>query len=275
MKNYSILYQESTIHYSITGKGFPVMLLHGFGEDSRVWSNQIDHLADQFTLIVPDIPGSGKSDRLTGINSMEAYAKCINAILEKEGIGRLLMIGHSMGGYITLAFQEMYPEKLISFGLFHSSAFADDEAKKEARSKSIDFIQANGAQAFLKTSIPGLFMNPEKSEADIQLLLEQGKTFSKEALISYYEAMIARPDRTDLLKKATVPVLIIAGEHDKAVPYEHSLKQSHMPPNCSFNVLRNSAHMGMLEQTEASNLILANFLQNCVINGATADSILR
>ena len=275
MKNYSILYKESYIHYSITGKGFPVMLLHGFGEDSQVWSNQINHLADQFTLIVPDIPGSGKSDQLTGINSMEAYAKCINAILEKEKIDRLVMIGHSMGGYITLAFQEMFPDKLISFGLFHSSAFADDEAKKEARSKSIDFIQANGALAFLKTSTPGLFMNAEKSENDIQLLLEQGKSFTKEALIGYYEAMIARPDRTKLLKDAKIPVLIIAGEHDKAVPFEHSLKQSHMPSNCSFNVLRNSAHMGMLEETEASNLILANFLQNTVINGATADSILR
>lgn len=275
MKNYSIKYKDSTIHYAITGKGFPVMLLHGFGEDSRVWSNQIRYLADQFTLIVPDIPGSGKSDRLTGINSMEAYAECINAILENEKIDQLVMIGHSMGGYITLAFQEMFPDKLISFGLFHSSAFADDEAKKEARSKSIDFIQANGALAFLKTSTPGLFMNAEKSENDIQQLLEKGKSFTKEALIVYYEAMIARPDRTKLLKDAKIPVLIIAGEHDKAVPFELSLKQSHMPSNCSFNVLRNSAHMGMLEETEASNLILANFLQNTLINGATADSILR
>lgn len=275
MKNYSILYKDSRIHYTITGKGSPVMLLHGFGEDSRVWSNQINHLADQFTLILPDIPGSGKSGPITGPVSMEAYAESINAVLEKERIDRLVMIGHSMGGYITMAFLEKFPEKLISFGLFHSSAFADDAAKKEARVKSIGFIRENGAIAFLKTSIPGLFMNAEKSEHFIQELLDQGKSFTKDALIGYYEAMIARPDRTTLLKNAEMPVLIIAGEHDKAVPFEHSLKQSHMPSHCSFHVLRNSAHMGMLEESGASNIILANFLQNTVINNATADSILR
>ncbi len=114
--------------------------------------------------------------------------------------------------------------------------------------------------AFLKTAIPGLFANQEKSKTHIDLLLERAKDFTPEALIQYYEAMIARPDTTQVLKDIQHPVLFIIGEHDKAVPFEHSLQQSHLPAFADVNILRNSAHMGMLEETEKSFSILSHFL---------------
>ncbi len=257
-----VIYKAATIHYSIIGKGQPVVLLHGFGEDSSIWTHQITFLKNRFKLLVPDLPGSGKSTMFKEeVISMSDYALCIKTILEKEEIEKCTMIGHSMGGYITMAFAEKYPEYLTSFGLFHSSAYADDADKIATRKKAIEFINKNGAAAFLATSIPGLFKDAEKSSNDINNLLENGNNFSPEALIQYYEAMISRPDRTNVLKNSNVPVLFILGEHDKAVPFKAGLEQSTLAKTTYVNILRRSAHMGMLEETEKSNRILGDFLQ--------------
>jgi pimeloyl-ACP methyl ester carboxylesterase len=255
-------HEGASLHYTVYGKGLPVILIHGFAEDSAVWRFQVDHLKDKYRLIVPDLPGSGKSTILKKERiQMDDYADCIMAILSAENIEQCVMIGHSMGGYITLAFAHKYPAKLLSFGLFHSSAYPDDAEKIETRKKAIDFIKKNGAEAFLKTSIPGLFFDAEKSEYDIEWLLQKGNNFTGEALIQYYEAMMARPDRTELLKSTKIPVLLIMGEHDKAVPFKHSLEQAKMPGHSFIHILRNSAHMGMLEETGKSNEVLADFLQ--------------
>lgn len=258
----TISYKNSSLSYSVSGEGNAVVLLHGFAEDSRIWDETVQHLSAGYRLIVPDIPGSGRSDLLNGENiGIAGYAAAIAAVLEKEGIEQCSMIGHSMGGYITLAFAKKYPGKIRATGLFHSSAYADDEAKKETRKKAIRVIQEKGAMAFLKTSIPGLFANEAASSSDINLLLERAKEFTPGALIQYYEAMIARPDTTDVLKNSKKPVLFLMGEHDKAVPFTHSLQQSCLPAISHIHILRNSAHMGMLEEKEKSFAILADFLQ--------------
>lgn len=262
LKENHIDYKNSVISYKVIGEGKPVILIHGFAEDSSVWDEQVEHLKDKFKLVIPDLPGSGKSTILKNDRiRIEEYAECIKTILEVEGINQCSMIGHSMGGYITLAFAEKYSGNLVSMGLFHSSAYPDDAAKIEMRRKAIDFIRSNGPDAFLKTSIPGLFFDADKSKNDIEMLLEKGNNFTAEALIQYYEAMITRPDRTALLKTIDIPVLIIAGQHDKAVPFSYSLEQAKLPGFSYIHILRNSAHMGMLEETEKSNKILADFLQ--------------
>ena len=122
-------HESSSMHYTIYGKGLPVVLIHGFAEDATVWRFQVDHLKDNYRLIVPDLPGSGQSTILKKERiSMEDYAACIKTILAAENIEQCVMIGHSMGGYITLAFADKYPAQLQSFGLFHSSAYPDDGA---------------------------------------------------------------------------------------------------------------------------------------------------
>jgi pimeloyl-ACP methyl ester carboxylesterase len=263
MADKSILYQDSVIHYKTMGNGLPVVLVHGFAEDSSIWDNHLDTLSKYGFLIIPDIPGSGRSAILKGTGiSLEDYAECIKKIIAAESAGPVIMIGHSMGGYITLAFAERYPAMIRSAGLFHSSAYADDAEKIGVRKKAIVFIKENGPEAFLKTSLPGLFKDAEKSRDDLREILAKGKTFTGAALIQYYEAMIARPDRTEVLKALDIPFLFVMGEHDKAVPFQHSLQQTQLPTHSYVYILRNSAHMGMLEEKEKTAGILANFLHD-------------
>lgn len=257
-------YQDSNIFYRVTGAGKPVVLLHGFGEDGDIWANQIEFLKDHYQLIIPDLPGSGKSELITDM-SIVGMAECIKELLNIEVLEAtttegVSLIGHSMGGYIALAFAEKHAALLNSFGLVHSSAYADAEEKKEARQKSIEFIKANGAYEFLKTAIPGLFYQPENNKA-CNDLVTAGKNFTADALIAYYTAMINRPDRTEVLKTFTQPILFIMGQYDKAVPFDQSMEQSHLPNQAHIHILRNSAHMGMLEETEKTNAALLNFLQ--------------
>jgi pimeloyl-ACP methyl ester carboxylesterase len=172
------------------------------------------------------------------------------------------MIGHSMGGYITLAFAEKYRDHLHAFGLFHSTAFADSEEKKITRKKGIEFIHQHGAFEFLKTTIPNLFSSTFKSQIknSIDCFIGRLSNFSPAALVSYYEAMMNRPDRTSVLKNSTIPVLFVAGEQDTAVPIEDSLKQCHLPRKTYIYILKQSAHMGMLEEPATTNCLLEKFL---------------
>src|SRR5450432_771550 len=218
-----VVFKNKKIFYSTGGTGKPLILLHGFAEDSNIWNYQVQQLTNKFYVIVPDLPGSGKSGMPEGEITIEDYAEVIKAIVDVEIINRqkdkdvknlFTLIGHSMGGYITLAFAEKYPELLNAFGLFHSTAFADDDAKKETRRKGIEFIRNNGAAAFLKITMPNLFSEKTKKENPelVEKLMDQSKEFSSESLIRYYEAMIQRPDRTSVLKSFQRPILFIVGK---------------------------------------------------------------
>ena len=167
-----------------------------------------------------------------------------------------------MGGYITLAFAEKFPELLHTFGLFHSTAYADTDEKKQARRKGIEFIQEHGAYTFLKQSIPNLFAQKFSSEhpEEINTLIEKGKSFTAEALIQYYDAMIQRPDRTAVLKNFSNPILFIFGTEDKAVPLQDSLEQCHIPVTSHVHILKNAGHMGMWEDKEKCNRAILQFL---------------
>jgi pimeloyl-ACP methyl ester carboxylesterase len=306
----TLLYQNKEIHYRTYGSGKPVLLIHGFGEDSNVWKNQIEYLKDRYYLIVPDLPGSGRSEMIDDM-SMEGMAEVmmevIKAFLPSKGEAplnppqggtlesersnvspvfdesknpplegreawgafplegreaRVAVIGHSMGGYITLAFAEKYPDSYSALGLFHSSAFADGEEKKATRRKGIEFIREHGAFEFLKTAIPNLF-SPDSKEKDpdsIRKFIEEQHNFSPNALVSYYEAMMRRPDRTLVLHKATEPVLFIMGKYDNAVLMADMLEQCHLPEKSYIHILRKSGHMGMMEEPDACSRILDKFL---------------
>jgi len=167
-----------------------------------------------------------------------------------------------MGGYITVAYAEKYPESLSSFGFFHSSAFADSDEKKETRKKGIDFIKNHGSIAFLKTIAANLFSPKNQKDRPelINQLVDLGKTIPPEALIQYYEAMMARPDRSLVLESFSRPVLLIAGKYDIAIPLEALQQQFKIPSIASVHILQESGHMGMWEETALSNSILKFFL---------------
>ncbi|MES1218225.1 MAG: alpha/beta hydrolase [Bacteroidota bacterium] len=254
-------YQNKNIYYRIMGKGKPVILIHGFGEDGEVWNNQVEFLKEKFLLIIPDLPGSGKSEMIDDM-SMEGMAEVIHSIIQEEKIETCCTIGHSMGGYILLAFLEKYPKYLNAFGLLHSTSYADSEEKKINRRKGIDFINEHGAFEFLQTSTPNLFSAKTKNERPkmVEEFISSLRNFSAAALVSYYNAMILRPDRTIFLKKSTVPVLFILGEEDVAVPLQDGLEQCHLPEKSYIHILSQSGHMGMLEEAEKCNRAIEDFL---------------
>jgi len=266
-----LVFQNKKISYRTGGEGKPVVLLHGFAEDGTIWNYQFEKLIKDFFVIVPDLPGSGKSEMPEGLVSFEDYAHVVKAIIDKEIINKqkdksvknlFTLIGHSMGGYVTLAFAEKYPELLNAFGLFHSTAYADDELKKETRRKGIDFMKSNGTAAFLKNTTPNLFSEKTKSEKPelVEKLIRESKHFSSESLIQYYQAMMQRPDRTSVLQSFRKPILFIVGKHDAVITLRSSLEQCHLPSVSYIHILQNSGHMGMWEEIEKSYDTLLNFL---------------
>ncbi len=258
-----ISYKNKSVSYRVIGQGNPVVLLHGFAEDKEIWIRQVKALENNYQLIIPDLPGSGGSES-TGDLSMDSMADTIKHILNEEGISETVLIGHSMGGYVSIAFADKYPDSLKALGFFHSSSYADNDEKKAARKKNSAFIQKNGSHAFLQQSTPGLFCDASKTAFPgiVETIIERYKDFSPAALAAYQLAMSERPDRREVLKNIVKPVLFIIGQHDSAIPFQDSMEQSHLPALSYIHILKQSGHMGMLEETEKSNLILQDFLSD-------------
>ncbi len=264
MKQKMISINNSEIYYAVEGKGKPVVLVHGFAENSDVWKYQLNELAKHYQLIIPDLPGSGNSAPIEDM-SIEGLAESVKKIIDAEALNDVVMIGHSMGGYITLAFAEKYPGLLKAFGLFHSTAFADTEEKKATRRKAIAFMQSHGSYEFINQSTPNLFTEAFriKNELVLEEMINRYSSFDPLVLIAYYEAMIKRPDRTAVLQSFNKPILLLIGRQDKAILFEDIIKQSHLPEIVSIEILEHSAHMGMWEEKEKSNQALLSFLKMC------------
>jgi pimeloyl-ACP methyl ester carboxylesterase len=269
MEQKEIKYQGKRIIHDSIGEGIPIVLIHGFGENRKIWKPILPALKE-YHVIIPDLPGTGESEIIDDM-SMEGISDMLERLIVhetatvyyKEGEpGSVFMIGHSMGGYITLAFAERHHAMLRGFGLFESTAFADTEQKIETRKKSIQFIQEHSPYEFLKTSTPNLYSaaskenKPEKIKEQINSI----RDISVESLISYYEAMIKRPDRTHILKETKLPVLLVLGRHDTAVPIEDGLKLADLSSLSYIHILENSGHMGMVEEPEETSKAILKYL---------------
>jgi len=263
LKNFQ--YFNTNLSYRIEGEGEPVLLIHGFGEDSTIWNHQVEYLKQKYLVIVPDIPGSGKSTMLEGLSqsiTLGDYAVCLQALLLHEKIIQCFVFGHSMGGYITLAFVELYPNLVKGFGLIHSSAYADSEEKKQQRQKGIEMMEEYGVGAFLKNTTPNLFSASfkEKHWEKVQELIDAGQHFSTKACQQYYTAMMNRPDRHLALKNSKVPVLLVAGTEDVAAPLKDMLEQAKLPSVSYIHVLDGVGHIGMIETPEKVNQYIDSFV---------------
>lgn len=246
------------------GQGTTVVLIHGFAENSGIWNIQTSQLKNQYRVIVPDLPGTAVSPLTTplSINSMAEY---VYAILLAENIKDAVIIGHSMGGYVALALAEKYPAMLKGLGLFHSTAKADSEEKKEGRRKSIKLMEQYGPETFLRQTLPNMFSPATKSalSAEVDAYIKMGMECELPALKAYYQAMAARPDRTDVLKTCPVPVLFVIGKDDNAVPLDNILPQITLPRVSNIHIFDNVGHMGMWEIGTISNVILEQFIAFC------------
>jgi pimeloyl-ACP methyl ester carboxylesterase len=256
-------YQSTSIEYIDEGKGKPVILIHGFAETGNVFTQQIELLKKNCRVIVPNLPGSGNSSLLVADKiGIETYAHCMAALITHLGLHKAVVLGHSMGGYITLALAELYPQFLAGFGLLHATAYADSDEKKQNRQRSIYLMEEHGAFPFLKTIIPGLFS--KKTNATKPIIVEQhltaAKTMDTAACIQYYAAMKDRNDRTQVLKSSKVPVLFILGREDVAAPLNDLMAQSILPQTAYLHILEETAHMGMLEEP----ILFSNYLQQFI-----------
>jgi pimeloyl-ACP methyl ester carboxylesterase len=260
--------EQSMLEYNKYGQGFPVVLLHGFGEDNTIWNNQIVVLKDHCQLIIPNLQGTGSSPLMKDKSSLsiEDMADDIQLLLEKEKITQCILLGHSMGGYITLAFAEKYPQYLKGFGLIHSTAYPDSEEKKNNRLRSIDIIEEYGGYSFLKNTIPNLFSVRFKfnNEESVEELIQKSKTFSNTSLQAYCHAMMTRPARTQQLINTSIPVLLIAGTEDIAAPLKDLKEQSLLSTMIEFHILERVGHMGMWEAPQEINQLVLSFIKKCV-----------
>jgi pimeloyl-ACP methyl ester carboxylesterase len=240
----------------------PVMLIHGFAEDATIWDAIAPRLTNTCRLLIPDLPGSGRvplQKEETSIDTLAAY--CIEA-LDREKIDRCIFIGHSMGGYVTLSIAEHYPERVLAFGFFHSTAYADTEEKRTNRSKSIEFIGQHGSGPYLRQSVPNLFATATREQRPelIEDMIRNYSGFRAESLSAYLGAMARRPDRTFVLRDSNCPVLFIIGQNDIIIPMAQSLEQSHMPRLSHIHILPAAGHMGMLEEPGAGAAAIQSFI---------------
>ncbi len=247
--------------YQKTGTGLPIILLHGFGASGQIFRYQIESLSKKYQVIVPDLPGSGLSPLGTEMMSMELLAEFVHEIVLQEGLDKFILLGHSMGGYATLAYAEKYAQYLLAYGLIHSSAFADDDAKKESRRKSIKLIQNEGKEIFLRAMIPNLYSPQSLADLPNELTfhLTLALQLSSDSLVAYYEGMISRPDRTSVLRGNMLPILFVIGKEDNAIKYQDMLEQSTFSKISSIEMLENVGHTSMLECPERLNSIINNF----------------
>lgn len=257
----NIQLKNTTINYTKTGEGNTLVLLHGFTESLEIWDDFVHELSNHYRVISIDLPGHGKSSCVAEVHTMDLMADCVKQVLDNIKVENCVMIGHSMGGYVILAFADKYPQMLKGFGLFHSSAASDTEEGKKNRSRAIEIIKQNHHN-FLASFIPDLFTpeNRIKHSLEIEKLVEAAKSMTMEGVVAAQEGMLVRVNRYKTLENSTVPVLFIAGQKDSRIPFSKVMEQVSLPPESYLLSLREVAHMGYIEAREETLGFIKSFL---------------
>ena len=256
---------SNNIFYNDSGSGLPVVFLHGLCETHNLWNQIAPKLNHSFRTITLDLPGFGSSPLPDIQFSLTDIAEMIHNLLTGIGIKNPVLIGHSLGGYITLAYAKKYNLELRGFGLFHSSAYSDTDEKKENRTKLIDFIEQQGVMPFLSTFFPTLFYENRRQalEPVISELTNEAKKTPPKTIQEYARAMRDRDENLELLKTFPKPIMMIIGENDASVPLSLSLEQSSMVQRPYILRLKDTAHMGMYEKPVETYNFIYNFLNVC------------
>jgi len=251
---------RSTLPYSRMANNPTLLFLHGFAESREIWTEFTHDFPAEYQLLAPNFPGYGSHDApLAADYSMEALGEFIKEELERAAASQAVLVGHSMGGYAALAFAEKYPAQVAGLVLFHSSALPDDENKKANRDKNISFVERHGVEKFMSTFIRPLFANSNEQTMmnERRHLEEMGINTPHPSVLAGMQAMRDRPDRTEVLRKATFPVLFIVGKEDLAVTLDTSLAQVALPPVSSALFLDRVGHLGFVERpTETRRAVL-------------------
>jgi pimeloyl-ACP methyl ester carboxylesterase len=249
------------LHYTThSGTGNTIVLIHGFCENSTCFKQVLSFIAG-YNVITIDLPGHGKSPVIAPL-SMEKLADEVKAVLDKEAVTQCILIGHSMGGYATMAFAKKYGSMLKGFGLFHSTASADNDERKAKRDQAINVIGEKGAEFYITGFVPPMFA-PDAPKALIEQRLGENKTIPAEALKACLSAMKERPDSKVFLTETHLPVLFVVGKQDGLMPEKDLLTQAASCKQSKLVYLEHSGHMGMLEEPEKAGEGLNSFAEYC------------
>lgn len=254
------------VNYRIEGAGKAIVLIHGFLETSEIWKDFSKKLSINFLVISPDLPGHGGSELYKEPYSMRKYAESVYHILKKENISKVLIIGHSMGGYVAMAFAENYMFMLSSLCLFHSSPFADSNKKKKERKETIKQIKDGNKEIICSNHAKSVFSN-DNIRAFKDIILNNtkiAKSIPDSGIIASLKAMKERIDRNNILKALPVPFLYILGKKDRFIP-ETILNIIDFPEETTTGILENSGHMGMFEEKEKSLKLINDFCNKNIL----------
>ena len=248
-----------------------LLLIHGFGEDNQVWFNQVKFLSKYYRIIAPNLPGVHCKPlplHPSEIPTINNYVQVLHNLMHHLNIEQYYIMGHSMGGYIGLAFADYYKNHVKGLGLIHSTTYADSDAKKASRLKVAEFLKEFGTSKYLETATQNLFGPAFKSAhpAQIQDIIDSASDISSEAMIQFVLAMQNRQVFTHLLTQNQMPIWMIIGDADRAIPIEDSLAPAELVPPNNVIVLNGIGHMGMLEAVEQVNQGIQRFMDQSQIN---------
>lgn len=248
-----------SIHFRELGKGEPIVLIHGFCETLEIWNGFAGQLAQRARVIAIDLPGFGNSPLPSTPFSMDDIARQVLAFLMSRDIHSPVLVGHSLGGYITLAMLQLDPAYCSKVILFHSSVFPDTEEKKANRNKVIDFVEKNGVAPFIQTFVPSLFYI--KDHPAIPRVISICNQTPAPTLIAYTRAMRDRPSRVEIIRKYPGLTVILCGDKDEIIPLEISRQMAAIDLRIKLFVLPQTGHMGMIESPGESISAIAQCLQ--------------
>ena len=250
------------LNYNIIkgGKDY-LLLLHGFMEDSRIWQQMERYLLPFFTLIEVDLLGPGESENRAEKHTMEDMAIAVYEVIENLNINKINILGHSMGGYVALAFAEKYGDLLESITLFFSSTLADDEEKKKIRERSLSVVD-KAFSMFVNNAIPSAFninkINQLQSEIDFAKKIALSTNI--EGVKSAQRGMMCRIDRTDILNFFQKKILIIVGKYDNTMDVVKFINKIPQKDNIRVKLL-DCGHNGYLEMPKRCSEIIVNYLK--------------
>ena len=262
-RNHAYMYipfSKGEIRYKAEGQGPAIVFLHGHMESAKIWKSYSENLSKKFRVIRIDLPGHGKSSVFSEVHSMEFMADSVRAVFEAEKISNALLVGHSMGGYVALAFAETHPDKVRGLVLFSSISFADTKERQNDRDRAAKAADAHKMK-YITSVIPNLFFERSGAKASKRIfkLVKIASKQPKEGIIAAIRGMRDRSDRTKILKNAKFPVLFLAGQDDFLIPLERIEEMHRQVPNAKLVVIEQCGHAGFIEQEKECYTAIKEF----------------
>lgn len=247
----SLLVNGKQINYSAHGAGNTLVFLHGFAESLEIWDDFSAALQNEFRVVTVDLPGHGGTGIFGPSHTMEFMADVVKVVLDHLEINSCVMIGHSMGGYVALAFARKYPETLVGIGLFHSHAAADSDEVRKNRVRTINIVYSNRS-GFIQQFIPELFApeNVPSYPGEIEKLRQIAMQPPPEGITAALRGMMERDDNTSLLRELKIPVLFIAGAADSKIPLKMMVDQAALADHAEVLILARTGHLGFIEEKD-------------------------